>query len=121
MWAHTNLYRLHLLIGKFAKENNDRLPPSLAALEPELGQAGGLEHLRFRETETRRRYDWLYFPAPKLSPLPADYILIAAPKPLLKYRPEVRMVLHSNGVISAVKEDEYRQRIRLQSSSNGIH
>lgn len=113
-WASINLRRLHFMLSKYAEKNNDRLPPSLAAIGSDLVQAGGLEHLRFRETETRNRYDWLYFPAPKLSTLSAEYILIAAPKPLLKPRPEVRMVLYPNGAISAVKEAEYQQRIRSQ-------
>ncbi|MHA3774481.1 hypothetical protein ACXR0O_23400 [Verrucomicrobiota bacterium sgz303538] len=118
--VYLHLRTLHRALTKFSEANANHLPASLAALEPEFVEAGFLDNLYFSEKETGNRYDWLYFPAAKLSSLSDDYILLATPKTIPSSNSQkVRVVLHPNGAVSDVMEHEFQQRIRTQASANG--
>ena len=112
----SNGKQLYLAIGLYASDHNNRLPITLYELFPDyipgfLTDYGVLDP----DPNSKRRYEWLYFPPPQ--PVAQPTILLAAPFPVMFASTHTlrRLVIYSDGTFDNLPEDDFRARILRES------
>lgn len=110
-----NLRSIGCTLLLYAQDHDGRLPATLAELDGDYLPSGDLAELGFTSPVTKVRYEWLYFPQPKLDSLPEDTILAASPMTFPAFHmPQARIVVHADGDAMVVSEADYQKRIAEQ-------
>ena len=106
-----NVRQIGLALRLYAKDNDGRLPPLLAELQPEFLEADSLSKLRFRDRDGKTELDWLYYPKANFNALPDATILVASPRTLRVAGKEQRMILHPDISVTFMPEADFQKQL----------
>jgi hypothetical protein len=111
----SNLRQIGMALLGQAEANQGKLPPLLSQLSPKFVAPSALPLLGFRDPDSKRLYDWLYYPRTDLTNLPPETILAASPTAVPRgNHPPQRIVLHRDGSVAFIPDTEFLELISKQ-------
>lgn len=110
----SNARQVKMVLDMYAMDEDGKYPPALIDLVT-TGNVDSLEPIKYRDRQSKKRLDWIYFPGQE-NISDVSNIILASPMTVRLRGGEGRIVVYIDGSSKPIPEAEFQTQVRRQGA-----